>query len=145
VAAVILAGLMAWYQVWPTWRLLALPALVLLAMATALGPGLIMTALTVRYRDVRFVIPFVVQVGLYASPIAYSSAIVRERLGDAGFLAYSLNPMVGVVDGFRWAILGGPSNIFWPGLLLSVALAVGLCFGGLRYFRRTERVFADII
>jgi lipopolysaccharide transport system permease protein len=153
VACSILAGLMAWYHLWPTWRLLVLPALVMLAIAAALGPGLIITALTVRYRDFRLIIPFIVQFGLYVCPVAYSSNVIHEKLakkfgeklGDNYFLIYSLNPMVGVIDGFRWAILGSSRAFYWPGFVLSVGLAVALLFIGIFYFRKTERAFADII
>jgi lipopolysaccharide transport system permease protein len=153
VACSILAGLMLWYHFWPTWRLLALPALVLLAIAAALGPSLIVTALTVRYRDFRMLIPFVVQFGLYVCPVAYSSAVIHdklalkfgEKLGDRFFLFYSLNPMVGVIDGFRWSILGNSRAFYWPGFILSVGLTAGLLYAGISYFRKTERAFADII
>jgi lipopolysaccharide transport system permease protein len=153
VACSILAGLMVWYHFWPTWRLLALPALVLLAFAAALGPGLILTALTVHYRDFRMIIPFIVQFGLYACPVAYASSVVHEKLimnlgeesGDRWFLIYSLNPMVGVIDGFRWAILGTSKSFYWPGFILSVVLTAALLFFGIFYFRKTERAFADII
>jgi len=145
VACSILAGLMSWYHFWPTWRLIALPALTVLAVVAALGPGLILTALTVRYRDFRIIIPFVVQVGLYVSPVAYSSQVVRQQLGDAWFLVYSLNPMVAVIDGFRWAVLGGNEGIHLAGFTLSLALSGLLLLIGIRYFRKTERVFADVI
>jgi lipopolysaccharide transport system permease protein len=145
VSCSILAGLMIWYQFWPTWRLIALPLLMVLAVAAALGPGLILTALTVRYRDFRMLIPFIVQFGMFVSPVAYSTAYFHQKLGDKWFLLYSLNPMVGVIDGFRWAILGGQQTIYWPGFLLSLALTVVLLVTGVWYFRKTERVFADVI
>jgi lipopolysaccharide transport system permease protein len=149
----ILASLMVWYHFWPTWRLLALPALVMLAIVAAMGPGLILTALTVRYRDFRMIIPFIVQFGLYVCPVAYSSVVMHEKLaqklgqklGERCFLIYSLNPMVGVIDGFRWAILGSSRAFYWPGFVLSVGLAIALLFIGVVYFRKTERAFADII
>jgi lipopolysaccharide transport system permease protein len=145
VAGVVLIGLMAWYQFWPTWRLLALPGFVSLAVLAALGPGLIITALMVRYRDFRFLIPFIVQFGLYVSPVAYSSSVVRDKLGENLFLLYSLNPMVGVIDGFRWAILGSESTPYWPGFLISLVITAVLFFAGVLYFRKTERAFADLI
>jgi lipopolysaccharide transport system permease protein len=145
VAGSVLFAMMLWFQFWPTWRVVTLPLFVALAILAALGPGLIITALTVRYRDFRFIIPFIVQFGLYVSPVAYSTSVVREKLGEPLFLLYSLNPMVGVIDGFRWALLGGDSNLYWPGFLTSVLLTFILCFLGLRYFRRTERIFADLI
>jgi lipopolysaccharide transport system permease protein len=145
VSCSILAGLMVWYHFWPTWRLITLPLLIVLAAAAAMGPGLILTALTVRYRDFRMIIPFIVQFGMFVSPVAYSTAHFREKLGEKWFLVYSLNPIVGVIDGFRWAILGGQSTIYWPGFTISLALTVMLLFLGIFYFRKTERIFADII
>jgi lipopolysaccharide transport system permease protein len=145
VACSILAGLMIWYHFWPTWRLIILPALVLLAIAAAVGPGLITTALTVKYRDFRILIPFVVQFGMYLCPIAYSSSLMREKLGEKWFLLYSVNPMVGVIDGFRWAILGTSASFDWHGFIISVVLTGVLLYIGIRYFRKIERVFADII
>jgi lipopolysaccharide transport system permease protein len=145
VAGSVLLAMMLWFQFWPTWRVVTLPLFVVLAILAALGPGLIITALTVRYRDFRFIIPFIVQFGLYVSPVAYSSTVVREKLGEKIFLLYSLNPMVGVIDGFRWALLGGESALYWPGFLISALLTALLCVLGLRYFRSTERVFADLI
>jgi lipopolysaccharide transport system permease protein len=145
VAGSILVCMMLWFQFWPTWRVVVLPGLVVLAVAAALGPALIIAALTVRYRDFRFIIPFVVQLGLYVSPIAYSSSVVRQKFGDQLFMLYSLNPMVGVIDGFRWALLGGESTLFWPGVVTSVLLTALLLAIGLSYFRHTERQFADLI
>ena len=141
----ILVALMLWYGFLPTFHLLALPLFVLVAFLAALGPGLLITALNVKYRDFRYVIPFLVQFGLYISPVGFSSAVIREKLGDTLFLFYSLNPMVGVIDGFRWAILGGDSKIYLPGFCLSMILVVAFLFVGAWYFRRTERSFADVI
>lgn len=145
VACSILAGLMLWYRFWPTWHLLVLPLLMVLAVAAAMGPGLLLTALTVRYRDFRILIPFIVQFGMYVSPVAYSSDVIRHKLGETFFLFYSLNPMVAVIDGFRWAILGGNQPFYWPGFELSFALTVILLIAGIYYFRKTERAFADVI
>jgi lipopolysaccharide transport system permease protein len=162
VACTILAALMIWYHFSPSWRLLALPPLVVLAVAAALGPGLIITALTVRYRDFRMLIPFVVQFGLYVCPVAYSSHVIHDKLiakygtslGDKLFLVYASNPMVGVIDGFRWAILGNhgatpgtpnSSNFYWPGFVVSLALTGILLVVGIYHFRKTERAFADVI
>jgi lipopolysaccharide transport system permease protein len=145
VAGSVLFAMMLWFQFWPTWRVVTLPLFVTLAILAALGPGLIITALTVRYRDFRFIIPFIVQFGLYVSPVAYSSSVVRERFGEKIFLLYSLNPLVGVIDGFRWVLLGADSRLYWPGFLTSAALTLVLCFVSLRYFRKTERIFADHI
>jgi lipopolysaccharide transport system permease protein len=144
VSCLILVALMVWFAFWPGWRLLALPFLVLLAMLAAIGPCLILTALAVRYRDVGFVVPFIIQFGLYVSPVAYSSSLIREKFGEGAFLAYSLNPMVGVIDAFRWAVLGTDTLHGWgPGLSLTVAVV--LLVWGVAYFRRAERAFADVI
>jgi lipopolysaccharide transport system permease protein len=153
VASLILVGLMIWYHFWPTWRILVLPPLILLAVVAALGPGLIITALTVRYRDFRIIIPFIVQFGMYVCPVGMSSDFIHDKLisklgaetGGDLFLLYSLNPMVGVIDGFRWAILGNSSTFYWPGFVLSVILAFTLLCIGVNYFRKTERAFADVI
>lgn len=150
VSLLILAGLMAWYEYWPTWRLIALPIFTFIALLAATGAGLFITALTVRYRDFRFIVPFVVQFGMYLSPVAFSSDLVRQKLAEhhmspAWFFVYCLNPLVGVIDGFRWAILGGGAVGFHFGTLVSLAVAVGLFVGGLAFFRKTERMFADII
>jgi len=141
----LLGGLMAWHGFMPGVRLLALPVFAGMACAAALGPGLLLTALNVRYRDFRYVIPFLVQFGLYVSPVGFSSTVVREKLGESGFLAYSLNPMVGVIDGFRWAVLGGEVQMHWAGFLVSLGVTVILLVVGVTYFRRTEKSFADVI
>ena len=145
VSFVILIALMAWYRFIPSFRFATLPLFVLLAFLAALGPGLIITALNVKYRDVRFIIPFIVQFGMYASPVAYSSSLIRDKFGDTAFLLYSLNPIVGVIDGFRWAILGGESQIYLPSFILSLCLALVLLVIGIWYFRKTEKTFADVI
>ena len=132
---------MAWFQFVPGWRVLALPLFLGLAILTALGGGFWMSALNVKYRDFRYIIPFVVQFGLYVSPVGFSSSVVPEKWR----LLYSLNPMVGVIDGFRWALLGGSVRLFWPGFLLSMSLCMVLFWSGLTYFRRAEREFADVI
>lgn len=145
IAFAILAALMLWYGYAPSWRILTLPAFVLLAGLAALGPGLLITALNVEYRDFRYVIPFIVQFGLYISPVGFSSTVVREYLGESLFLLYSLNPMVGVIEGFRWAILGGEAQLHLPALAMSFALSVCLLALGAQYFRRLERRFADVV
>ena len=145
VACIILAALMVWYHFWPTWRLIALPALMALAIAAALGPGFILTALTVRYRDFRIIIPFIVQFGIYACGVPFSSDVIHQKLGEKWFFVYSLNPMVGVIDGFRWAILGGAADIYWPTFGMSIVLTLILLYIGIYYFRKTERKFADVI
>jgi len=137
----ILFGIMAWYGFMPGWRIVLLPAFVLLAVAASMGPALYVTALNVKYRDFRYIIPFVVQFGLYVSPVGFSSAIVP---GEWRFW-YSVNPMVGVIDGFRWCVLGGESQLYWPGFLVSLGVVAFFLWFGLSYFRRTERAFADLV
>jgi lipopolysaccharide transport system permease protein len=137
----ILVGLMLWHGHWPTWRIVLLPALLLLAAMASLGVGYWVSALNVKYRDFRHVVPFAVQFGLYASPVGFSSSVVPEQWR----FWYSLNPMVGVIDGFRWALLGGPADLYLPGSLLAIGLTAMIFVGGVRFFTRTERMFADII
>lgn len=141
ISGIILIGLMAWYNFIPDWRILTLPMFILIASAASMGVGLWLAALTVQYRDFRFIVPFIVQFGLYISPVGFSSSIVPEQWR----LIYSINPMVGVIDGFRWAILGGEATLYMPGFLLSLALVVLLLWSGIWYFRRMERTFADVI
>jgi lipopolysaccharide transport system permease protein len=137
----ILGMLMGWYQYMPDWRLLTLPFFLILALAAAFGAGVWMAALNVKYRDFRYIVPFMVQFGLYVSPVGFSSSLVPEKWR----LLYSLNPMVGVIDGFRWALLGGEARLYLPGFALSVGLTLVLLWAGLRYFRRVENTFADLI
>ena len=141
ISAGLLALLMIFYRVWPTWHLFALPLFTLLALLASTGAGLWLAALNVEYRDFRYIVPFLVQFGLYVSPVGFSSALVPEKWR----LLYSLNPMVGVIDGFRWAISGGASPIFVPGLIVSLGVTVLLLIGGIWYFRRMEKTFADVI
>ena len=141
ISGIILIGLMVWYQFVPDWRILTLPFFILISFLAAIGGGLWLAALTVEYRDFRYIVPFIVQFGLYISPVGFSSSIVPEQWR----LLYSLNPMVGVIDGFRWAILGGNSTLFWPGFILSLGLVLLLFVSGIWYFRKTERTFADVI
>jgi lipopolysaccharide transport system permease protein len=145
ISLLILAGMMIFYQFAPNWRLLFIPVLLVIAFITSLGPGLLVGALTVQYRDFRFILPFAIQFGLYLCPVGFSSAVVREKLGDTLFLLYSLNPMVGVIDGFRWAILGGATSFYLPSFLISFTVAAVLLGLGIWYFRKIERTFADII
>jgi len=125
----------------PDWRVIALPGFLLLAIATAVGAGLWIAALNVKYRDFRYVVPYLVQIGMYISPVGFNSALVPEKWR----IVYALNPMVGVIDGFRWSFLGGRTELFLPGLFLSVLLSLGLLVSGIAYFRKTERHFADLI
>ena len=137
----ILVALMAWYRFVPSWHILTLPAFVLMAFLASLGPGLWITALNVKYRDFRYVIPFIVQFGLYVSPVGFSSSVVP----DEWRLLYSINPMVGVIDGFRWAILGNDSTIYLPGFAVSCGVIVFFLWLGVRQFRGMEKSFADLI
>ena len=141
ISFVILIGIMVYYQFAPGWHMLLLPIFTILALLASLGPGLWITALNVKYRDFRYVIPFVVQLGLYVSPVGFSSKVVPEKWR----LIYSLNPMVGVIDGFRWCILGGASPVYMPGFLLSVVITVFFLWLGVSRFRKTEKSFADLI
>jgi len=137
----ILAGMMAWYGICPTWHLLALIPLTAIAFLTSMGAGLWIAALNVQYRDFRYIVPFLVQFGLYISPVGFSSSIVPDNLR----FWYSLNPMVGVIDGFRWAIAGAQTQIYWPGFALSLFVILALLVTGICFFRKMERTFADVI
>jgi lipopolysaccharide transport system permease protein len=141
ISGIILLGLMAWYNFVPSWHILTLPIFIALATAAAMGLGLWLSALNVKYRDFQYIVPFLVQFGLYISPVGFSSNIVPEQWRSL----YYLNPMVGVIDGFRWAILGRETQIYWFGFMLSMALIVLLLISGIWYFRKTERTFADVI
>lgn len=138
---VLLFALMAWFGFWPNWQFVFLPAFVVLAVLASLGPALLITALNVKYRDFRYIIPFLVQFGLYVSPVGFSSAVVPENWR----FWYSLNPIVGVIDGFRWSLLGGESQIYWPGFTASLVVVAFMLWLGVSYFRRVERTFADLI
>ncbi|MCW6036955.1 ABC transporter permease [Spirulina subsalsa FACHB-351] len=141
VAGMMLLLLMVVYNFVPTWRIIFLPLFVAIAALASLGAGLWLSALNVKYRDFRYIVPFIVQFGLYLSPVGFSSNVVPQRWR----LLYSLNPMVGVIDGFRWAILGGNFHLYLPGFFLSLFLLLVLLISSLWYFRKTERTFADII
>lgn len=140
----LLAAVMVWYQFVPSWRILFLPGFILLALVAALGPGLLITALNVKFRDFRYIIPFIVQFGLYVSPVGFSSSVIAEKFGPTAQMLYSLNPMVGVIDGFRWC-LGDKAAIHPASFALSVGFSVLLLWLGIHYFRRTEKSFADVI
>ena len=133
--------LMLCLSVPPSVNIVFLPFFVLLAILAGLGPALLLTALNVKYRDFRYIIPFLVQLGLYVSPVGFSSAAVPENWR----LIYSINPMVGVIDGFRWCLLGNESKIYMSGLTVSLVVTAFFLWLGVHYFRRSERVFADLI
>lgn len=144
ISFVILVGLMVWYQFLPSWQLMTLPIFIIFGILAAMGPGLLLTALTVRYRDFRILIPFIVQFGMFASPVGYTTQLIRDK-SEWLYLLYSLNPLVGVIEGFRWAILGDNPIFFGIGTLISFGVGILLLLVGITYFRKTERSFADII
>lgn len=141
ISLVLVAGVMAYYQFMPSWHVVFLPLMVVLALIASLGPGLYITALNVKYRDFRYIIPFIVQFGLYVSPVGFSSNVIPEKWQ----LVYALNPIVGVIDGFRWCLLGGDSGLDVRQFAISMAVVIGLLWLGVRKFRSMERSFADII
>jgi lipopolysaccharide transport system permease protein len=133
--------LLGWYRFLPSWQMLVLPGFIVLGFLASMGPALWITSLNVKYRDFRYVIPFIVQFGLYVSPVGFSSNVIPEEWR----LLYSLNPMVGVIDGFRWCILGGQTPLYLPGLAASIVIAGFFLWFGIHRFRKTERSFADLI
>ena len=141
ISFVILVGLMIYYMYAPSWNILLLTVFLVIAFLASMGLGLYLTAHNVKYRDFRYIVPFLVQFGLYISPVGFSSSVVPDQWR----LLYSLNPMVGVIDGFRWCILGGQSHIYWPGFLLSLGIVVLFLFLGVYQFRKMEKTFADVI
>lgn len=137
----LLSGLMIIYQFAPSWQILTLPLFIIIAFLASFGGGLLVSALNVKFRDFKYIVPFIVQIGLYLSPVGFSSAVIPEEWR----LIYSLNPMVGVIDGFRWAIIGGEHHFPLQSVLISTAI-IGLLFTvSVKYFRSTEKRFADVI
>lgn len=141
IALLILVGIFAIYGFVPEWNILALPFVLVFAVLAALGPGLLLAALNVKYRDFRYVVPFIVQMGIYVSPVAYSTSLIPE----AWRTLYYLNPMAGLIDAFRWTVLGGNFTPWWPGVALSMSVLLALLIAGVLYFRAAERSFADNI
>jgi len=141
ISFVILIVMMVWYKFYPSPRMLLLPLFVVMSFCASFGCGLWMASLNVKYRDFRYIVPFIIQFGLYVSPVGFSSTVVPAKWR----LLYSVNPMVGVIDGFRWAVLGKGASIYWPGFALSLGLLAFLMITSITYFRRTERSFADLI
>lgn len=141
ISLIILFCLMVWYQYYPNVRIFLLPLFLIFAFIASFGVGLWLSALNVKYRDFRYVVPFIVQCGLYISPVGFSSSIVPDKWR----LLYFMNPMVGVIDGFRWAILGDDSPVHWVGITISGVVSILIFVSGLMYFRNMERSFADVI
>ena len=141
ISFVILIGLMLWFQFVPPWQIIFLPLFLLLAFVCSMGIGFWLTSLNVKYRDFRFIVPFIVQFGLYISPVGFSSSVVPEQYR----ILYNLNPMVGVIDGFRWAIIGGDSVLNVESLVSSVIISFFFLWLGVRQFRKMEKSFADLI
>lgn len=137
----ILISLMLWYQIWPDWRLITLPLFILMGILASIGPGLLIAALNVKYRDFKYIVPFIVQFGLYVSPVGFSSSIIPDKWE----MIYYLNPVAGVIDGFRWAILGNESIIKIEGLIISLTVIIIFLLVGIKQFRKMEKQFADII
>ena len=140
IVALLYVALCAWWGFWPDWRVLLLPVWVVFALLAAFGAGLWLTALTVRFRDFRFIVPFLLQVGVFLSPVGFSTSNLPSWR-----LLFSLNPMVAVIDGFRWCLLRGSPPLYVPEVLIGIAVTAALLVSGLWYFRRTERSFADVI
>ncbi len=140
ISFVVLIGMMIYYKVYPTWNMLWVIPYILLTLITALAVGLWLSAMNVRYRDVQQMIPFLIQAWMYASPVAYSARLITDRTWQ---LIYNLNPLAGIIQGFRWALLGGtpPGELMW----ISAGVMVLLFVSGLYYFRRMEKTFADTV
>jgi len=132
---------MLWYQYVPDFRIFVLPPFIVLALIASLGLGLWLAALTVKYRDFRFIVPFIVQIGLFISPVWYTS----DKFHGVWRVVYSINPIVGPIDGFRWAAFHGSYPIFWPGMIVSASTSLLLLVTAIYYFRRTEKSFVDMI
>lgn len=141
ISAIILAFMMVWYGHAPDIRILTLPLFILLTCAAALGTGLWFAALNVKYRDVRYIVPFLMQIGLYVSPVGFSSSLIPDRWR----VLYALNPMASVIDGFRWAILGGKVSVNWLQFSISTLIILGTCFSGFLFFRRVEKSIVDVM
>ena len=139
ISFIILLGMFAWFRYIPSWHIIFLPIFIVLAFLCAFGVGLYLTAVNVKYRDFRYIIPFIIQFGLYITPVGFSSSVINEKWR----MLYSLNPMVGVIDGFRWCILGDPMH--WPSFFVSIVITICFIWLGITYFRKMEKTFADNI
>jgi len=146
ISFLILIGMFVWYKYVPDWKILMLPFFLLLATITAMGFGLFIAALNVKYRDFKYIIPFIIQFGLYISPVGFSSNVVYDKdISPILKYLYALNPMAGVIDGFRWCILGGTTPLHIPEFISSIVVSFLFLFIGIWYFRRMEKSFADVI
>lgn len=141
ISLVILGLLMVYFQFMPSSNIVYLPGFLLLAALFTVAATLWMSALNVKYRDVRFVVPFIVQFGLYVSPVGFATEVITNEWR----FVYSLNPMVGVIDGFRWCLLGQDIEFYWPSLVMSIVISLVMLAGGYLFFSKTERKFADIV
>ncbi|HUS00533.1 MAG TPA: ABC transporter permease [Chitinophagaceae bacterium] len=139
ISFIIMIGMLIWFQFIPSWHIIFLPLFIILAFLCSFGIGLYLTAVNVKYRDFRYIIPFIVQFGLYITPVGFSSAVVSEKWR----LWYALNPMVGIIDGFRWCLLGDP--MYWPSFYISITIISIFMWIGIFYFRKVEKTFADNI
>jgi lipopolysaccharide transport system permease protein len=145
ISMVILIATMLWFGVPFRWSLLGLPLFLMIAFGSAFAAGIWLSALNVNYRDVKYVVPFFTRMGIYLSPVGYISTLILDKFGPEIHFLYSLNPMVGVIDGFRWCILGNAFQPYWPGLIASMLATLLLLISGVFYFRSTEKTFADVI
>jgi lipopolysaccharide transport system permease protein len=141
ISLVLLATVMGFYRFVPSWKIVFMPLFLILSIIFTLGIGLLFSALNVKYRDFRYIVPFIVTFGTYISPVGFSSDIVPDRFR----MIYSINPMVGVIDGFRWSIIGKGVSLYMPGFIISIVLTIAIFFVGIIYFRKTEKTFADRI
>ena len=141
ISLIILIVLMFWYRFVPDWRVVTIPLFLILAILLALGAGFLISSLNVKYRDFQYIVPFIVQLGLYVSPVGFSSDIISQKWK----IIYSLNPMVGIIDGFRWAVFGTHSSYLLLSIIFSIVIIILILFIGIWYFRKTERTFADRI
>ncbi|HTA27464.1 MAG TPA: ABC transporter permease [Bacteroidia bacterium] len=146
-SVVLMLIFMVYYKYIPGWNILLMPLFLLQATMMSMGAGIFIGALNVKYRDFKFIVPFMVQFGLYISPVAFSSDTVfnSQHIPQALKFIYSLNPMVGVIDGFRWCILGNGINLYLPGFIFSIVISILLLLSGIWYFRKVEKSFADVI
>jgi len=141
ISFILLAIIMVFYRFVPSWKIVFMPLFLLLAIIVSTGAGLLISALNVKYRDFRYIVPFIIQFGLYISPVGFSSDTIPGKWR----MIYSLNPMVGVIDGFRWSIIGKGVQFYIPGLIISIILTIILFIVAIVYFRKTEKTFADRI